>query len=60
MVNEKEYTRLCYVKNTLRVLSAGLKLSGIRVKDLAESIGAPQKRWTSKGLLKYVEVVITA
>lgn len=37
------------------MMSAGLKISKVKVQDLAESIGAPKSRWTSKKLNQWIE-----
>lgn len=55
MSNTTEIQKLCYVKLTLQMMSAGLKISKVKVKDLAESIGAPRTRWTSKKLYQWIE-----
>lgn len=55
MKNANEIQKLCYVKLTLEMMSAGLKISKVKVKDLAESIGAPKTRWTSKKLAEWID-----
>lgn len=50
-----EFETLCLAKCSLAIMASGMKLSGTRVKDIAERVKAPKGRWRSKSLMKWID-----
>ena len=50
-----EITKLTAAKCTLFLIASGLKPKGVRVRDVAEEIGAPRMSWRAKTLLRWIE-----
>lgn len=50
-----EFENLFIAKCSLTILASGMRLKGIKVKDIASTIKAPKGRWRSKSLIKWIE-----
>jgi len=53
MSNEIE--KLTAAKCTLQIMAAGLKIKGVRVKDVAEAISAPKMFWRARSLMRWID-----
>ncbi len=47
--------KLTAARCTLVMMASGMKVTGIRVKDVAEAVGAPKTRWNTVSLMRWVE-----
>lgn len=61
-MSNPEIMKLTAAKCTLFLIASGLKPKGVRVRDVAEEIGAPRMSWRAKTLLRWIEdkIIITA
>lgn len=50
-----EFESLCVARCSLAIMASGMKLSGVKVKDIASSVKAPKGKWRSKSLMKWID-----
>lgn len=50
-----ELGKLTAARCTLTIMASGMKIHGVRVRDVAEVVGAPKVTWRARTLLKWVE-----
>jgi hypothetical protein len=54
-MSKTEIGKLTAAKCTLSIIASGLKLKGVRVRDVAEQVGAPKTSWRAKTLLRWID-----
>jgi hypothetical protein len=61
-MSNTEIGKLTAAKCTLGIIASGLKLKGVRVRDVAREVGAPRMSWRAKTLLRWIDdkIIITA
>ena len=50
-----ELGKLTAARCTLAIMASGMKIKGVRVRDVAQEIGAPRMSWKARGLIKWVD-----
>lgn len=54
-MKKKGTERYTAARCTLVLMASGLRPSGIRVRDIAESVGAPRMAWKSRMLIRWLD-----
>lgn len=61
-MSKTDIGKLTAAKCTLGIIASGLKLKGVRVRDVAQEVGAPKITWRAKTLLRWIDdkIILTA